>query len=103
MAGGVLSWLVLIPLLASIINPDLIATQLYKLGYLADIAKPGGKGNWDPIGHTFADYSSAIYYAYVRQIGAGAVTAGGIITLIKTFPTIVKSIKSALQRLKVGN
>lgn len=102
-AGGVLSWLVLIPLLASIINPDLIAAQLHKLGYLADIAKPGGKGNWDPVGHTFADYSSAIYYAYIRQIGAGAVTAGGVITLIKTLPTIVKSIKSSVATLKNTN
>jgi OPT family oligopeptide transporter len=99
-AGGVLSWLVLIPLLASMINPDLIASQLHKLGYLADITKPGGRGNWDPVTHTFTDYSAAIYYAYIRQIGAGAVTAGGIITLIKSIPTIVKSIKSSIATLK---
>jgi putative OPT family oligopeptide transporter len=54
-AGGVLSWLVLIPLLSFVVNPDLIATQLHKLGYLADITKPGGKGNWDPATHTFAE------------------------------------------------
>lgn len=99
-AGGVLSWFVLIPLLASMINPDLIAAQLHKLGYLADIAKPGGKGSWDPVSHTFSDYSAAIYYAYIRQIGAGAVTAGGIITLIKTLPTIIKSVKSSISTLK---
>ena len=99
-AGGVLSWLVLIPLLASMINPDMIALQLVKLGYLADITKAGGKGSWDPVAHTFNDYSAAIYYAYIRQIGAGAVTAGGIITLIKTLPTIVKSIKSSIATLK---
>jgi OPT family oligopeptide transporter len=99
-AGGVLSWLVLIPLLSTIINPDLIAGQLHKLGYLADVSKPGGKGNWDPVTHTFADYSSALYYAYIRLIGAGAVTTGGIITLIKTIPTIVKSVKSSIGSLK---
>jgi OPT family oligopeptide transporter len=99
-AGGVLSWLVLIPLLASMISPDLIAMQLVKLGYLADVTKAGGKGAWDPATHTFADYSSAIYYAYIRQIGAGAVTAGGIITLIKTIPTIAKSIKSSIATLR---
>ncbi len=99
-AGGVLSWLVLIPLLSTVIDPDLIASQLHKLGYLADITKPGGKGAWDPVNHTFADFSSAVYYAYIRQIGAGAVTAGGIITLVKTFPTIVKSIKSSVATLK---
>lgn len=99
-AGGVLSWLVLIPLLSTIINPDLIAGQLIKLGYHTDITKPGGKGNWDPVNHTFADFSAAIYYAYIRLIGAGAVTAGGIITLIKTLPTIAKSIKSSIASLK---
>ena len=46
-AGGVLSWLVLIPLLSSIVSPDTIAIQLTKLGYLADIAKDGGKGGWN--------------------------------------------------------
>ncbi len=99
-AGGVLSWLVLIPLLSSIINPDLIAMQLVKLGYLTDIAKNGGKGNWNAALHTFTDYPTAVYYAYIRQIGAGAVTAGGIITLIKTLPTIVKSIKSSIATLQ---
>jgi OPT family oligopeptide transporter len=95
-AGGVLSWLVLIPLLSSLVNPDMIAAQLHKLGYLADVTKPGGRGGWDPVNHTFADYSAALYYAYIRLIGAGAVTAGGIITLIKTMPTIVKSVKSSI-------
>ena len=95
-AGGVLSWLVLIPLLASIVPADTIASQLVKLGYLADITKDGGKGGWNAATHTFNDYSSAIYYAFIRQIGAGAVAAGGIITLIKTIPTIVKSVKGSI-------
>lgn len=99
-AGGVLSWMVLIPLLSTVIDPDLIASQLHKLGYLPDVTKPGGKGNWNPATHTFTDYSAAIYYAYIRQIGAGAVTAGGIITLIKTLPTIVKSVKASIATLK---
>ncbi|MFM7838587.1 MAG: OPT/YSL family transporter, partial [Chitinophagaceae bacterium] len=86
-AGGVLSWLVLIPLLASLVPPDLIAGQLVKLGYLSALTQNGGKGNWDAVTHTFSDYSSAIYYAYIRQIGAGAVAAGGILTLLKTLPT----------------
>lgn len=99
-AGGVLSWLVLIPLLASIVPPDTIALQLVKLGYLKDILKDGGKGGWVAATHTFTDYSAAIYYAFIRQIGAGAVAAGGIITLIKTIPTIVKSVKGSLGSLK---
>ncbi len=99
-AGGVLSWLVLIPLLSSIVPADTIAIQLNKLGYLADITKDGGKGGWNAATHTFNDYSAAIYYAFIRQIGAGAVAAGGIITLIKTVPTIVKSIKGSVHSIK---
>lgn len=99
-AGGVLSWLVLIPLLSFLVQPDAIATQLVKLGYLADITKDGGKGGWNATTHTFNDYSAAIYYAFIRLIGAGAVTAGGIITLLKTLPTIVKSIKGSISSLK---
>lgn len=99
-AGGVLSWLVLIPLLSSIVPADVIARQLVKLGYLADIAKDGGKGGWNAATHTFNDYSAAVYYAFIRQIGAGAVAAGGIITLFKTIPTIVKSVKGSFGSLK---
>ena len=99
-AGGVLSWLVLIPLLSSIVPADTIALQLIKLGYLADLAKDGGKGGWNAATHTFNNYPSAIYYAFIRQIGAGAVAAGGIITLFKTIPTIVKSIKGSVTSIK---
>lgn len=99
-AGGVLSWLVLIPLLASIVPSDTIALQLVKLGYLTDITKDGGKGGWNAATHSFNDYSAAIYYAFIRQIGAGAVAAGGIITLFKTIPTIVKSVKGSFTSIK---
>lgn len=99
-AGGVLSWFVFIPLLSSLVNADVVAAQLYKLGYLADLAKPGGPGGWDPVTHDFNDWSDAIYRAYVRQIGAGAVAAGGFITLIKTIPTIISSFKGSMSSLK---
>lgn len=99
-AGGVLSWLVLIPLLSTLVPPDAIASQLVKLGYLKNLATDGGKGTWNAATHTFADYSAAIYYAYIRQIGAGAVAAGGIITLIKTIPTIIKSVKGSITSIK---
>ena len=99
-AGGVLSWLVLIPLLATLVPPDTIALQLVKLGYLDDISKAGGQGLWNPQTHTFADYSSALYYAFIRQVGAGAVAAGGIITLAKTIPTIVSSVRDSISSVK---
>ena len=99
-AGGVLSWFVFIPLLSSLVNADVVASQLYKLGYIADLSKPGGTGGWDPVTHNFNDWSDAIYRAYVRQIGAGAVAAGGFITLIKTIPTIISSFKGSIGSLK---
>lgn len=95
-AGGVFAWMVMIPLLTKLVPADLIAAQLVKLGYLKDVMTAGGKGGWDPAAHTFNDFSAAIYYAYVRQIGAGAVAAGGFITLIKTVPTIISSFKGSV-------
>lgn len=95
-AGGVMAWLALIPLLATLVPADMIAQQLVKLGELKDLLTAGGPGGWDPVTHTFSDTAMAIYRAYVRQIGAGAVACGGFMTLLKTFPTIVSSFKSSL-------
>jgi OPT family oligopeptide transporter len=101
-AGGVLAWLGLIPLLASLVPPDVIALQLVKLGYLKDVATAGGPGGWDPATHSFGNTASAIYRAYVRQIGAGAVAAGGFITLLKTLPTIISAFKESLASFREG-
>src|SRR5882672_9553685 len=99
-AGSVLSWFVMQPLLASLVDPVNIALQQVKLGFLKDIHTAGGPGKWDPITRTFADPASAIYRAYIRQIGAGAVAMGGLITLIKTIPTIVSSFKESIGSVK---
>lgn len=101
-AGGVLSWFVFTPLLASLLNDngDIIAAQLVKLGYLNDVNTAGGPGGWNPATQGFDDWSAAIYRAYIRQIGAGAVAAGGFITLIKTIPTIISSFKGSIGSLK---
>lgn len=99
-AGGVLSWLVLNPILASLVHPDAIALQQVKLGFLHDIGATGGYGGWNPTTHTFADPATAIYRAYIRQIGAGAVAMGGFITLIKTIPTIISSFKESVRSVK---
>ncbi|MCK9408291.1 MAG: oligopeptide transporter, OPT family [Bacteriovoracaceae bacterium] len=102
-AGGVLAWLGLIPLLASLVPPATIAEQLVSLGYLKDLAVAGGKGGWDPATQSFANTASAVYFAYIRQIGAGAVAAGGFITLLKSLPTIISSFKGSLASLKNRN
>ncbi|QKZ11328.1 OPT family oligopeptide transporter [Spirosoma sp. KUDC1026] len=100
--GGILAWLGLIPLLASVVPGDTIALQLQKLGYLSDLQKAGGPGGWNPATHTFSDNAAAIYRAYIRQIGAGAVTAGGFMTLLKTIPTIVSSFRQSFSSSSVS-
>lgn len=99
-AGSVLAWWAMIPLLSTLMDPSLIAAQLVKLGYLADMNTAGGRGGWDPVTKSFANPAPAIYFAYIRQIGAGAVAAGGFITLMKTLPTIVSSFKESVASLK---
>jgi putative OPT family oligopeptide transporter len=48
-----------------------------------------------------ADMSpSEIWSRYIRYIGAGAVTFGGVITLIKTLPTIVSAFRDSLADLR---
>lgn len=102
-AGGVLAWLALIPLLSTLIDPLIAAKQLLKLGLLTDLSKAGGTGGWDPVTLTFSDYPRAIYQAFVKQIGAGAVAAGGFITLLKTIPTIVSTFKESMGSLNKGD
>jgi putative OPT family oligopeptide transporter len=92
-AGGVLAWLGLIPLLAVLVPADTIAAQLPKVGY-----QPSSFG-YDAAAHTFANLPRAVYYAYIRQIGAGAVAAGGFITLLKTFPTIWSSLRDGIRSI----
>lgn len=99
-AGSVLAWWAIIPLLSTLVPFEQVAEQLVGLGYLSDITATGGKGNWDPVTKTFANPSSALYFAYIRQIGAGAVAAGGFITLMKTIPTIISSFRESISSLK---
>lgn len=97
-AGGVLAWLGLIPLLATLVGQELIVGQLQKLGYNPEAARFG----WNPQTNEFANLNTAIYFAYVRQIGAGAVAAGGFMTLIKTLPTIISSFKGSVASIRAG-
>lgn len=81
-AGGVLSWLVLIPLIV-LFGENII---LY----------PGT----EPIGQIFAaGGASAIWSSYIRYIGAGALAAGGIISLIKSLPLIVTTFSGAMKSM----
>ncbi len=81
-AGGVLSWLVLIPLIV-LFGADII---LY----------PGTES----IGTLFAEGGAgAIWGTYVRYIGAGALAAGGIISLIKSLPLIITTFGGAMKSI----
>ena len=84
-AGGVFSWMVLIPMIV------LFGEQL--------TLYPGTA----PIGEMFASGgASAIWSSYIRYIGAGALAAGGIISLIKSLPLIVRTFRDALKSMKGG-
>ena len=79
-AGGVLSWLVLIPLIV-LFGADII---LY----------PGTT----PISQIYAEGgASAIWGSYIRYIGAGSLAAGGIISLIKSLPLIIQTFAGAMK------
>ncbi len=81
-AGGVLSWMVLIPMIV------LFGQEL--------IMYPGEV----PIGEMFAaGGASAIWKGYIRYIGAGALAAGGIISLIKSLPLIVTTFRDAMKSI----
>ena len=93
-AGGVLSAFVLTPLLATLVPADATYNQLVKLGLNPD------KYGWNATTHEFGNNAEAIYRAFIRVIGAGAVAAGGFITLIKTIPTIISSFKESVGAVK---
>ena len=79
-AGGVLSWMVLIPLITLFGAEAIIYPGTATIG---EIFADGGAGS--------------IWGSYIRYIGAGALAAGGIISLIKSLPLIVKTFKDALK------
>ena len=85
-AGGILSWLVLIPMIV-LFGETL---TLY----------PGDA----PIGEMFAEGGAgAIWGTYIRYIGAGALAAGGIISLIKSLPLIVRTFKDSVKSMAGGS
>ncbi len=82
-AGGVFSWLVLMPL-------------IYFFGKDQPHAVYPGTvpiAQMDP---------SDLWATYVRPMGAGAVAAAGLITLVKTLPTIFAALGSGLHNMRRG-
>ena len=91
-AGGVLSWLVLLPLLSILgayitepfppIHPNFANNPATGRPFLISEMAPG-----------------QLWSAYIRYIGAGAVLASGLITLSRTIPTIIASARGSLRDL----
>ena len=81
-AGGTLSWFVLMPMIALF----------------------GGDATIFPasvtVNELLVDGPSALWANYIKYIGAGAVATGGIISLIKSLPLIVRTFKQAIGSMK---
>ena len=76
MAGGVVSWLVLMPLIALFGGDVLLFPGLKPISEMA---------------------STDIWNSYIKYIGAGAVAAGGILSLVKSLPLIVRTFGQAVK------
>ncbi|MBI3931789.1 MAG: oligopeptide transporter, OPT family [Acidobacteria bacterium] len=83
-AGGVFSWLVMMPAIKFF--GSLVPTPIYP--GTVPIAQMSSSDLWD---------------SYIRYIGAGAVAAAGLITLVKTLPTIIAALKAGAADLRKEN
>jgi len=82
--GGVLSWLVLIPLITLLGD------------HMTSVFAPATK--------LISEMSAAeIWSNYIRYIGAGAVTFGGVVTLVRSFPTIINAFRDSFKDLRDSN
>src|SRR5271155_406015 len=82
-AGGVFSWLVLMP--AIYFFGSHYSLPLYPSTKPIAVMSP-----------------SELWSTYVRPMGAGAVAAAGLITLLKTMPTIIGALSSGMKNMKGG-
>lgn len=74
-AGGVLGWFVLIPAIVLFGGDNVVAPAKEMISRMDVLS---------------------IWGSYIRYIGAGAVAAGGIISLVKTFPVIIRTFTKAV-------
>ena len=82
-AGGILGWFVLIPAIVTF-GGDIV---MYPASVsVAELYATSG--------------AAAIWSSYIKYIGAGAVAAAGIISLIKTLPLIVRTFVDSVKSIK---
>ena len=79
-AGGGLGWFVILPLMA-LFGGDTIMFPVTDKTISELIAKDG---------------VSALWSNYLRYIGAGAVACGGVLSLIKSLPLIIRTFRDAM-------
>ncbi|MFW6140570.1 MAG: OPT family oligopeptide transporter [Acidobacteriota bacterium] len=83
-AGGILSWLGIIPLIAYF--GEHLSTPLFPETEMT-IAQMSPDDIWN---------------RYIRYVGAGAVAVAGIITVFKSIPTMYSSLKMGIKELALG-
>jgi putative OPT family oligopeptide transporter len=83
-AGGIFAWLVVMP-----------AIKFFG-GHVPGPIFPGTK----PIGDMSPD---DLWRTYIRPMGAGAVAAAGLITLLRTVPTIINALRAGAKDLAAGS
>ena len=83
--GSLIGWMVIIPLIC-LFGPD---TWMYPAAEGTTIAQLYANGG-----------ASAIWSTYVKYIGAGAIATGGIISLIKSLPLIVRTFRDSMKSMK---
>lgn len=83
LAGGVIAWLVMIPAIVLFGQNTVLFPSTISIG---ELYQTGG--------------ASAIWSNYIRYIGAGAVAASGITSLIKSLPLIITTFIDALKGLR---
>jgi putative OPT family oligopeptide transporter len=86
-SGSVLSWLALIPLLSMFVPDARVHADLRALGLTDAWIANASPADW-------------YYRAYIRYIGAGAVAMAGLMTLLRTLPTIFSSVRDSLRDLR---
>ena len=84
LAGGALSWFVLMPAIALFGADATIYPGTETISAILADPEQGPSGLWTN---------------YIKYIGAGAVAAGGVISLIKTFPLIIRTFKQAMSSM----
>jgi putative OPT family oligopeptide transporter len=82
-SGSILAWVAMIPLLTLFVPEADVKAALLKLNFTEGWIASHSQADW-------------YYQAYLKYIGAGAVAMAGLMTLLRTLPTIVAAFRSSV-------